>query len=61
MIEKGQIGELRMALNALYRRIAELEQRIRALENPQPKPQMVGSIEGIDWELTATPVPRFDP
>ena len=46
-----KLGDLRMGLNALYRRIAEMEMRLRRLEDPQA---MTGSVEGMDGEWTVT-------
>lgn len=57
MCDKQALGELRIALNALYRRLADMEQRLRRLENPQA---MTGSVEGLQGEWTMTPVPLFE-
>ena len=52
-----RIGEVQMAYNALYRRLASIEQRLRRLENPTP---MTGTIDGLEGEWTVTPPPRFE-
>jgi len=55
-IEK-RLGELQMVYNAIYRRMVELEKRVRRLENRQP---MTGSIQGLDGEWTVSAIPsRF--
>ena len=51
------LGEIRIALNALYRRLASIEQRVRRLENPKP---LTGTIDGLEGEWTVTPPPRFE-
>ena len=51
------LGDLQMAVNAMYKRLAELEQRLRRLENPAP---MTGTIDGLEGEWTVTPPPRFE-
>ena len=45
------LGDLRMGLDALFRRIAEMEARLRRLEDPQA---MTGSIEGLEGEVVVT-------
>ena len=45
------LGDLRMGLNALYRRIAEMEMRLRRLEDPQA---MTGTIQGMDEPIVVT-------
>ena len=52
-----ELGELRMGLNALYKRIAEMEMRLRRLEEPRA---LTGSIEGLDGEWTVTPPPDWN-
>ena len=51
------LGEIRMVLNALYRRLASIEQRVRHLEKPKP---MTGTIDGLEGEWTVTPPITFD-
>ena len=57
--DNAQIGELRIALNAMYRRLVDVEKRIRRLE-AEPVPMMAGSIEGLEGEWTVTPPPEFE-
>ena len=45
------LGELRMGLDAMFRRIAEMEARLRRLEDPQT---MTGGIEGMAGEIVVT-------
>jgi len=47
-----RLGELQMAYNAIYRRLAELEKRVRRLENRQP---MTGSIQGMEDVIITLP------
>ena len=51
------LGEIRMVLNALYRRLASIEQRVRHLENPKP---LTGTIDGLEGEWTVTPPPQWE-
>ena len=51
-----RLGEMQMVLNAMYRRIAEMEQRIRHLEQGQ---SMCGTVEGLEGEWTVSPPPGF--
>ena len=51
------LGELRLAWDAMFRRLAELEARVRRLENPK---HMIGTIDGLEGEWTITPSPRFE-
>ena len=51
------LGELRMAWDAMFRRLAELEERVRELE----RERMTGSIQGLDGEWTVSQLPDYSP
>ena len=56
-----RLGEMQITLNALYRQIARLEQRIRDLEAKalDTDRRMTGSIQGLEGEWTVTPPPYW--
>ena len=63
-MSEERLGELQMTLNALYRQIARMEQRIRDLENKAldtDRRIYTGSIQGLPGEWTVTPPPEFSP
>ena len=51
-----RLGEMQITLNNLYRRIADMEQRIRDLEAKaiDSDRRMTGSIQGLDQVFTVT-------
>ena len=51
-----RIGEMQITLNALYRQIARLEQRVRDLEAKALDTDRVltGGIQGLDERITVT-------
>ena len=58
-----RIGEMQLTLNALYRQIARLEQRIRDLEAKAidiDRRIYTGGWQGLEGEWTVTPPPEFE-
>ena len=60
-VTSERLGEMQSTLNALYRQIARLEQRIRDLEAKalDTDRRMTGSIQGLEGEWTVTPPPYW--
>lgn len=52
------LGQQQITLDALWRRVVEMEKRIRALEQ-RPR-TMTGTIQGLEGEFTVTPPPEFE-
>jgi len=46
-----RLGEMQITLNALYRKMGDLERRLRRLEQSKP---MTGSIEGLGEPIVVT-------
>jgi len=53
----ASIGELRLALNALRKRVERLER----LERERERYRMTGSVAGLEGEWTVTFPPVFEP
>ena len=51
------LGELRMGLDALYRKLDELEARMRELEQRT----LTGTIDGLEGDWTVSVPPEFEP
>ena len=51
----ASVGEVRLGWDAMFKRIAAMEERLRRLESPRA----VGSIQGLEGEWTVTPPPEF--
>ena len=50
------VGELRIQLTGVWRRVTALEGRVRNLESA---PTMTGSIQGLEGEFTVSTPPEF--
>ena len=53
----ASVGEVRLGWDAMFKRIAAMEERLRRLESPRA---MVGSIQGLEGEWSVTPPPEFE-
>jgi hypothetical protein len=53
-LEAVRMGEVLKAVNLFYRRLVELEARVKTLESAKR-----GGIQGLDGEWTITPPPEF--
>jgi hypothetical protein len=57
------VGDMWMNLNAMFRRLGKMEERLRKVEQriADDDRQMLGTVQGLEGELTVTPPPQFGP